>query len=54
MGYKPLEFLNTYLENIGQQNIEIVEENPFAEAISKFKDYETTSWISSPQTFIII
>jgi hypothetical protein len=52
LGYKPLEFLNAYFENIGEQNIEIVEANPLADAISKFIDYEMTSWISSPQTFI--
>jgi hypothetical protein len=52
LGYKPLEFLNAYFENIGEQNIEIVEANPLADAISKFIDYEVTSWISSPQTFI--
>jgi hypothetical protein len=52
MGYKPLEFLDAYFENTGQQNIEIVEANPFADAISKFMDYEITSWISSPTTFI--
>ena len=52
LGYKPLEFLDAYFENIGEQNIEIIEANPFADAISKFLDYEKQSWISSPQTFI--
>jgi hypothetical protein len=52
MGYKPLQFLNAYFENIKKQNIEIVESNPFAEAISKFQDYNVMSWISSPQIFI--
>ena len=52
LGYKPLEFLNTYFENIGEQNIEIIEANPFAEAISKFLEYDKQSWISSPTIFI--
>ena len=52
LGYKPLEFMDAYFENIGEQNIEIIEAIPFADAISKFLDYEVTSWISSPQTFI--
>ena len=36
LGHEPLEFLSAYLENIEEQNIDIVEANPFAEAISKF------------------
>jgi hypothetical protein len=44
--------MDAYFENIGEQNIEIIEAIPFADAISKFLDYEVTSWISSPQTFI--
>ena len=52
LGYKPLEFLNTYFDNIGEQNIEIIEANPFAEAISKFIDYDKQSWISSLIPFI--
>ena len=52
IGYKPLEFMDAYFENIGEQNIEIIEAIRFAEAISKFIDYEITSWISSPQSFI--
>jgi hypothetical protein len=52
MGYKPLEFINAYFENIGQQNIEIIESNPFAESLSKFIDYDISSWTSSPKTFI--
>ena len=52
MGYKPLEFLTVYFENIGEQKIEIIEADPFADALSKFIDYELTSWTSSLQTFI--
>jgi hypothetical protein len=48
LGYKPLEFLNAYFENIGEQNIDIITSNPFADAISKFLDYNSNSWISSP------
>ena len=52
LGYKPLEFLTAYFENIGEQSIDIISANPFADAISKFIDYEMNSWISSPQTLI--
>ena len=52
LGNEPLEFLDVYIENIGQQNIEIIEASPFADAISKFIDYEKQSWISSPTIFI--
>lgn len=52
LGYKPLEFLDAYYENIGEQNFDIITANPFAEAISRFVDYDMNSWISSPQTFI--
>ena len=52
LGYKPLEFIDAYFENIGQQNFEIVESNSFALAISKFMDYEKQSWISSPKVFV--
>jgi hypothetical protein len=52
LGYKPLEFLNAYFENIGENNIDIISANPFADAISKFRDYERNSWISSPQILI--
>ncbi|MGD1837822.1 MAG: hypothetical protein ACPKPY_07165 [Nitrososphaeraceae archaeon] len=52
LGYSPLEFINTYFENIGEQNVEIIEDDPFAYAISKFIDYERQSWISSPRIFI--
>ena len=40
LGYKPLEFLTVYFENIGEQKIEIIEADPFADAISKFIDYD--------------
>ena len=52
LGYKPLQFMEAYFENIDQQNLEIIESNPFAEAISKFIDYDTISWISSPKIFV--
>jgi len=35
MGYKPLEFINVYYENIGKQNIEAIEANPLGQAIVK-------------------
>jgi hypothetical protein len=38
MGYKPMEFLNAYYDNIGKQNAEAIESNPLAHAIEKFVD----------------
>jgi hypothetical protein len=52
LGYEPLEFLNAYFENIGKQKIEILENDPFTEAISKFIDYDKQSWISQLPIFI--
>ena len=51
LGYKPLAFIDAYFENIDQRNLEFVESDPFAEALSKFIDYEKRSWISSPKIF---
>ena len=36
MGYNPMEFVNAYNENIGRQNIEVLEANLLAQAIVKF------------------
>ena len=36
MGYDPMEFVNAYNENIGRQNIEVLEANLLAQAIVKF------------------
>ena len=33
MKYEPFEFLNAYYDNIGKQNIEVIEFNPFGQAI---------------------
>jgi hypothetical protein len=38
MGYQPIEFVNTYYNNIGKQNAEAIESNPLAQAIEKFVD----------------
>ena len=38
MGYKHLEFVHAYYDNIGKQNIEAIESNPLAQAIEKFVD----------------
>ena len=53
MGYKELEFINAYYDNIGKQNIEAVENHPLGQAISKFfeKEVEDSSqgfWQGSP------
>ena len=36
MGYNPMEFVNAYNENMGRQNIEVLEANLLAQAIVKF------------------
>jgi hypothetical protein len=38
MGYKDLEFIHAYYDNIGKQNIETIESNSIAQAIEKFVD----------------
>jgi hypothetical protein len=38
IGYKPMEFVNAYNENIGRQNVEAIETNPLAQAMEKFVD----------------
>jgi Bifunctional DNA primase/polymerase, N-terminal len=38
MGYKPIEFVNAYNENIGRQNVEAIESNPLAQTVDKFVD----------------
>jgi hypothetical protein len=35
MGYKELQFINAYYNNIGKQNIEAIENSPLSQAISK-------------------
>jgi hypothetical protein len=44
MGYKDLEFINAYYENIGKQNIEAIENHPLGyviiEYIAEYKSYE--------------
>jgi hypothetical protein len=36
MGYKKLEFINAYYDNIGRQNIEAIENHPLSQAIMKY------------------
>jgi hypothetical protein len=53
MGYKELEFIKAYYDNIGKQNIEAVENHPLGQAIAKFfeKEVEDSSqgfWQGSP------
>ena len=36
MGYKDLEFINAYYENIGKQNIEAIENNPLGHVIIRY------------------
>jgi hypothetical protein len=40
MGYEPKKFLNVYFENIGKQKIEILENDPYTEALTRFIDYD--------------
>ena len=35
MGSKPLDFINAYYENIGKQNIEVIDSNPLGQTIAK-------------------
>jgi hypothetical protein len=45
MGCKEMEFVNTYYDNIGKQNVEAIEANPLAQAVDKFVD----SWYKEGQ-----
>lgn len=51
MGYKPLEFINAYYENIGRQNIEAIESNPLGQAVVKLseelEENKKSEWYSS-------
>ena len=40
MGYKDLEFIQAYYENIGKQNIEAIENHPLGQAVVKFYEEE--------------
>src|SRR5215207_7165238 len=40
MGYKDLEFINAYYDNIGKQNIEAIENHPLGQVIAKFYEEE--------------
>ena len=44
MGYKEMDFINAYYDNIGRQNIEAVESSPLGQAISIFERNGMTSW----------
>jgi len=56
MGYKELEFTNAYYDNIGKQNLEVIDAQPFGQAIVKW----VQSWAEgrqeweecSPQEFL--
>ena len=53
MGYKELEFIDAYYDNIGKQNVEAVENNPLGQAIARFfekevKDNSQGFWQGSP------
>lgn len=54
IGYKPLEFLDAYYQNIGESNIEVIESDGFADTLIKlFNSYNSEiCWISSPKIFI--
>ena len=50
MGYKELQFISAYYDNIGKQNIEAIENSPLAQAISKLvrtSDGVQCSWQGS-------
>jgi integrase-like protein len=53
MGYKELEFMRAYYDNIGRQNIEAIENHPLGRAIAKFyeqeiEDKSKDSWEGPP------
>ena len=51
MGYKELQFMNAYYENIGKQNIEAIENHPLGQAIARFYEERiehTETWEGSP------
>ena len=52
MGYKELEFIGVYYDNIGKQNVEAVENNPLGRAITKliesfYNEDKLSSWQAS-------
>lgn len=57
MGYKPLEFINAYYDNIGKQNIEAVSAHPFGQSIAKWVQGwgdQRSEWEGSPQELLDI
>ena len=53
MGYKDLEFINAYYENIGKQNIEAIENHPLGQTVAKFYEEDIQakskmSWEGQP------
>ncbi|HEX2014118.1 MAG TPA: hypothetical protein VLA68_02715 [Nitrososphaera sp.] len=60
MGYKEIEFLQAYYDNIGKQNIEAIENHPLGLAIAKWvaswgndeTGQEKKSWQGSPQELL--
>ena len=51
LGYKELEFIQAYYDNIGKQNIEAIEANPFGLAIAKSL-FESEKLEGSPQEIL--
>jgi hypothetical protein len=53
MGYKDLDFINAYYDNIGKQNIEAIENHPLGQTVAKFYEEEIQaksrmSWEGQP------
>lgn len=53
MGYKDLEFIQAYYQNIGKQNIEAIENHPLGQTVAKFYEEEVqakskASWEGQP------
>ena len=53
MGYKDLEFIQAYYQNIGKQNIEAIENHPLGQTVAKFYEEEIqaeskASWEGQP------
>lgn len=51
LGYRDLEFIQAYYDNIGKQNIEAIEANPLGQAIAKFFT-DSHELVGSPQEIL--
>jgi hypothetical protein len=52
MGYKELEFINAYYDNIGKQNIEAIENHPLGQVIARFIS-ERQGFVEGPPSEVL-